>query len=119
MADPEQIYTEVLAAEQKKGSVAPVAEGRAKAARARAEHGSPHPTEPKWWPGAQPAFEGGNGAAPAEAPAEQPAEEPAEAPAEQPAAAAETDEAAPDNAPAEAAAEQPAAAAVPPAPDPA
>ncbi len=74
MADPEQIYQEVLTEEQQKGSAGPVAEGRAKAARARAEHGSPHPKEPKWWPGAQPQFEG-DGAAPA---AEEPAEEPEE-----------------------------------------
>jgi plastocyanin len=97
--DPEQVYAEVLQEEQQKGSSPPVAEGRAKAARARAEHGSPHPKEPKWWPGAQPHLEGGDGAAPAEveeaAPevvdepaAEAPAEPPVEAPAEQPAAAA-------------------------------
>lgn len=66
MADPEQIYAEVLSEEQGKGSAAPVAEGRAKAARARAEAGSPHPKEPKWWPGAQPHLEGGGGEAPAE-----------------------------------------------------
>ncbi|HWC13113.1 MAG TPA: cupredoxin domain-containing protein [Actinomycetota bacterium] len=60
MADPEEIYAEVLAEEQAKGSSAPVAEGRAKAARARAEAGSPHPKEPKWWPGAQPHLEGGD-----------------------------------------------------------
>lgn len=97
--DPEQIYAEVLQDEQQKGSSPPVAEGRAKAARVRAEHGSPHPKEPKWWPGAQPHLDGGDGAAPAaveeaaevaeqpaaEAPAEQPA---AQAPAEQPAAQA-------------------------------
>ncbi len=75
--DPEQIYQEVLQEEQQKGSAAPVAEGRAKAARARAEHGSPHPKEPKWWPGAQPHLEA-DGAAPQataevdEAPAEEP-----------------------------------------------
>jgi len=81
VADPEQMYSEVLAEEQSKGSAAPVAEGRAKAARARAEAGSPHPKEPKWWPGAQPHLEGGE--APAEAEAEA-AEEPAEAePAEE------------------------------------
>lgn len=88
MADPEQIYSEVLAEEQSKGSAAPVAEARAKAARARAEAGSPHPKEPKWWPGAQPHLEGGE--APAEAADEPEAEEtveeaaedtPAEAPA--------------------------------------
>jgi plastocyanin len=81
VADPEQIYSEVLAEEQSKGSAAPVAEGRAKAARARAEAGSPNPKEPKWWPGAQPHLGGGDGEAPAE-PAEEPAEavgEPAEA----------------------------------------
>ena len=86
-ADPEALYTEVLAEEQQKGVTPAVAEGRAKAARARAEQGSPHPKEPKWWPGAQPHLEGGDGAAPAEeeAPAEEPAEEEpaAEAPAEQ------------------------------------
>ncbi|MGH2752356.1 MAG: cupredoxin domain-containing protein [Actinomycetota bacterium] len=104
--DPEQIYQEVLQEEQQKGSAAPVAEGRAKAARSRAEHGSPHPKEPKWWPGSQPHLEGGDGAAAEEAPAEeavaqQPAaEEPAaeEPAAEEPAAeeaAAEEETAAP------------------------
>jgi plastocyanin len=89
--DPEQIYTEVLQEEQQKGSAAPVAEGRAKAARQRAVEGSPHPKEPKWWPGSQPHFEGGGEAAPAaeEAPAEEPVEEaaPAPEPEEAPAAA--------------------------------
>ena len=66
-ADPEALYKEVLAEEQGKGVTGAVAEGRAKAARARAEHGSPHPKEPKWWPGSQPHLEGGDGAAPAEA----------------------------------------------------
>lgn len=83
MADPEQIYSEVLTEEQGKGVSAPVAEGRAKAARARAEAGSPHPKEPKWWPGSQPHLEGGggDGAAPAEETAEEAAQdEPAEAP---------------------------------------
>ena len=74
MAEPEQIYQEVLTEEQGKGVSAPVAEGRAKAARARAEAGSPHPKEPKWWPGAQPHLEGGDAA-----PAEEAGEEPAEA----------------------------------------
>jgi plastocyanin len=115
--DPEQVYAEVLQEEQQKGSSPPVAEGRAKAARVRAEHGSPHPKEPKWWPGAQPHLEGDAGAAPAEveeaaaevveepaaeAPVEQPA---AEAPAEQPAAEAPAEQPA-----AQAPAEQPAAA---------
>jgi plastocyanin len=121
--DPEQIYQEVLAEEQKKGSAAPVAEGRAKAARSRAEHGSPHPKEPKWWPGSQPQYEGGDagGGEEAEEPvAEEPAaEEPAaeEPAAEEPAAEEETAEApAAEAAPAteaepEAPAEQPAAAA--------
>ncbi len=106
MADPEQIYTEVLQEEQGKGVSPAVAEGRAKAARVRAEHGSPHPKEPKWWPGAQPHLEGGDGAAPAEeAPAEEaaPAEEPA---AEEPAPAAEPAPAEP--APAEPAPAEPA-----------
>lgn len=83
MADPEQIYSEVLSEEQGKGVSAPVAEGRAKAARARAEAGSPHPKEPKWWPGSQPHLEGGggDGAAPADEPVEEAAQdEPAEAP---------------------------------------
>lgn len=91
MADPEQIYSEVLAEEQSKGSAAPVAEGRAKAAKARAEAGSPHPKEPKWWPGSQPHLEGGDGESGAEAEevVEETAEEPAEAPAaEAPAAEA-------------------------------
>ena len=65
-ADPEAIYQEVLQEEQGKGVTGAVAEARAKAARARAEHGSPHPKEPKWWPGAQPHLEGGDGAAPAD-----------------------------------------------------
>ena len=77
MVDPEQLYQEVLQEEQQKGSSAPVAEGRAKAARARAEAGSPHPKEPKWWPGAQPHLEGGDEPAADEAPAEEPAAEPA------------------------------------------
>jgi plastocyanin len=104
LADPEQLYQEVLQEEQQKGSAAPVAEGRAKAARARAEAGSPHPKEPKWWAGAQPHLEGGNGAAPAEEePAAEAEEEPVEeAPAEQPAAQAAEQ-------PAAQAAEQPAA----------
>jgi len=116
VADPEQIYQEVLQAEQAKGSSGPVAEGRAKAARARAEAGSPHPTEPKWWPGGQPHLEGGDGAeaAPEEAAEgepetqEQPAAvEPAE---EQPAAAEQPATEAPAEQPAtEAPAEQPAA----------
>jgi plastocyanin len=115
--DPEEAYQEVLQEEQAKGVSPPVAEGRAKAARVRAEHGSPHPKEAKWWPGSQPHFEG-DGAAPAEgeAPAEEapeeaeetpaPAEEApaAEAPAEQPAAEAPAEQPA-----AEAPAEQPAA----------
>ena len=66
-ADPEALYKEVLAEEQGKGVTGAVAEGRAKAARARAEQGSPHPKEPKWWAGAQPHLEGGDGAALAEA----------------------------------------------------
>ncbi|HJR45446.1 MAG TPA: cupredoxin domain-containing protein [Actinomycetota bacterium] len=78
MADPEEIYKEVLAEEQAKGSSAPVAEGRAKAARQRAHEGSPHPKEAKWWPGSQPQFEGGDGGG-AAAPAAEEAEEPAEA----------------------------------------
>jgi plastocyanin len=75
--DPEQIYAEVLSEEQQKGSAPAVAEGRAKAARARAEAGSPTPKEPKWWPGAQPHFEGGDGPAAEEAVEEPAVEEPA------------------------------------------
>ncbi|MGH2790570.1 MAG: hypothetical protein ACRDJ0_06245, partial [Actinomycetota bacterium] len=108
--DPEQIYQEVLQEEQKKGSSAPVAEGRAKSARARAEAGSPHPKEPKWWPGAQPHLEGGEAA---EEPAEETAaEEPAaeetvaEEPVEEPAA---EEPAAEEPAAEEPAAEEPAA----------
>ncbi|HEX2056889.1 MAG TPA: cupredoxin domain-containing protein [Actinomycetota bacterium] len=87
--DPEQIYQEVLSEEQGKGSPTAVAEGRAKAARQRAVHGSPHPKEPRWWPGSQPQFEGGDGAAPAPAAEEPAAEEPAaEEPAAEPAAEA-------------------------------
>jgi plastocyanin len=131
VAEPEQIYQEVLAEEQQKGSSAPVAEGRAKAARQRAIEGSPHPKEPKWWPGAQPHLEGGDGQV-AEAPVEEeaPAEEPAEAstveeaapaaeasaeeaPAPVAAAPAEAPAAAPAEAPAAAPAEAPAAAATP------
>ena len=113
--DPEQIYQEVLQEEQQKGSAPPVAEGRAKAARQRAIEGSPHPKEPKWWPGSQPHFEGGDGAAPAEAEAEEAVEEePTEAPAAEaePAAVAE-----PEPAPApEPAAAEPAVAATAAAP---
>ncbi|MQA99434.1 MAG: hypothetical protein GEU78_03950 [Actinobacteria bacterium] len=94
--DPEEIYQEVLTEEQQKGSAPAVAEGRAKAARARAELGSPHPKEPKWWPGAQPHLEGGGEAAEAEpAPVEAEAEEapapevPAAEPAPAPAAEAQ------------------------------
>ncbi len=61
--DPEQIYQEVLQEEQQKGSAAPVAEARAKAARQRAVQSSPHPKEPRWWAGSQPHFEGGGGTA--------------------------------------------------------
>jgi plastocyanin len=84
--DPEQVYSEVLADEQAKGSPSVVAEARAKAARQRAVHGSPHPKEPKWWPGAQPHLEGGDAAPAEEAPAAdaEPVEE--EAPASAPAA---------------------------------
>ena len=71
LVDPEQIYQEVLSEEQGKGSASAVAEGRAKAARQRARHGSPHPKEPRWWPGSQPQFEGGD-AAPAPAAEEEP-----------------------------------------------
>lgn len=118
MADPEEIYQEVLSEEQAKGSAPPVAEGRAKAARQRAVEGSPHPKEAKWWPGSQPQFEGGEAAA--EAPAEEEpaeAEAPAEEPAEAPAAEVET-EAAPPPAepvaePAELTQDQPAAPAEP------
>lgn len=118
MADPEEIYQEVLQEEQAKGSAAPVAEGRAKAARQRALEGSPHPKEAKWWPGSQPQFEGGEAAAPAE---EEPAEEEA-APAEEtveeaPAAEVETEAApAPEEtvaAPQELTRDQPAAPAEP------
>jgi plastocyanin len=121
--DPEQIYQEVLAEEQQKGSSAPVAEGRAKAARSRAEHGSPHPKEPKWWPGSQPQFEGGDAGAGDEAPAEEAEEPVAEEPVAEEPAAEETavEEPAAEAAPApepepQAPAEQPAAAAPAPAP---
>ena len=88
MADPEQIYSEVLAEEQAKGSASPVAEARAKAARQRAVHGSPHPKEPKWWPGSQPQFEGGEAAPAAEEPEEEVAVEEEAPAAETPAAEA-------------------------------
>jgi plastocyanin len=117
--DPEQIYQEVLQEEQGKGVSPQVAEGRAKAARVRAEHGSPHPKEARWWPGSQPQFEGGDGAAPAEveapaAEAEPVEEAPAEpAPAEpapaEPAAQAPAEAPAAEQPAAEAPAEQPAA----------
>lgn len=86
--DPEEIYQEVLKEEQSKGSAAPVAEGRAKAARQRAAEGSPHPKEPKWWPGSQPHFEGGGGESPEaeDAEAEGTEAEPEEAVEEAPAA---------------------------------
>jgi plastocyanin len=126
LADPEQIYQEVLQEEQQKGSSGPVADGRAKAARVRAEHGSPHPKEPRWWPGAQPHFEGGDGAAPvtevaepeaAEEPAAEAPAEPAAEPAEPPAATTPAAEPAPAPAPATTApAEAPAAASAAPAP---
>jgi plastocyanin len=96
--DPEEFYQEVLKEEQQKGSAPAVAEGRAKAARVRAEQGSPHPKEAKWWPGAQPHLEGGDAGEAEAAPAE--AEE---APAEAPAA----EEAAPEPAPAPAVEAQP------------
>lgn len=88
MADPEQIYQEVLAEEQQKGSSPPVAEGRAKAARQRAHEGSPHPKEPKWWPGAQPHLEGGEAAAEAAPEAEPEEAAPEPEPAAEPAAEA-------------------------------
>jgi plastocyanin len=142
VADPEQMYQEVLEEERQKGSSPAVAEGRAKAARVRAELGSPHPKEPKWWPGAQPHLEGEEAVAAeapaAEAPAEEaPAEEaPAEeAPAEEaappaepapvetaPQPAAEAPAEPPAEAPAQPAAEapaQPEATTAPPAPEPA
>ena len=114
MAEPEQIYEEVLQEEQKKGASPVVAEARAKAARARAEHGSPHPKEARWWPEAQPHLDDGGAAR--ETPAAEPAaasaeaeasaaEAPAaEAPAaEAPAGAAPAAQAAPSEAPVEAA----------------
>ena len=92
MADPEQLYQEVLAEEQGKGVSPAVAEGRAKAARARAEQGSPHPKEPKWWSGAQPHLEGGGGGEEGEAEAEA-ADEPT---AEEATADVQADEVEPD-----------------------
>lgn len=106
--DPEQVYQEVLKEEQGKGVSGAVAEGRAKAARVRAEHGSPHPKEAKWWPGSQPHLE--EGAAEAEVAEEPAAEAPAEetAPAEEPAPEAPVQEApAPAEAPAPEAAPAP------------
>ena len=115
--DPEQIYQEVLQEEQKKGSSPPVAEGRAKAARQRAIEGSPHPKEPKWWPGSQPHLEGGD-AAPAAEVEEAPAgeAEPVEEAAPEPVAAEEEEPAA---APAPAPAPEPVAAEAAPEPEPA
>ena len=92
MADPEEIYQEVLKEEQGKGVSPAVSEGRAKAAQKRAEEGSPHPKEPRWWPGAQPHLEGGEAGDEDEAPAEEAAPEEA-APAQEPAAAAPVEEA--------------------------
>jgi plastocyanin len=118
--DPEQIYAEVLSEEQQKGSAPAVAEGRAKAARARAEAGSPHPKDPKWWPGAQPQFEGGGAPAADEEVAEAapepepPAPVEAPGPVEVPAPVAEA-----PPAPAEAPAPAPAPAAPEAAPQPA
>ena len=140
--DPEQIYQEVLQEEKGKGVSPAVAEGRAKAARQRAVHGSPHPKEAKWWPGAQPHLDDGEGPAAEEEPTEQPeAEEPeaeeqpaeeqpaaaakeapaAEAPAEQPAAQEQPAAEAPAEQPAAAQAPQPAPTgiAAPPVPTPA
>lgn len=115
MADPEQIYSEVLAEEQAKGSASAVAEGRAKAARQRAHEGSPHPKEPKWWPGSQPQFEGGEAAPAAEAePEEEVASEEEAAPAaEAPAAEAAPAPAEPVAAPPELTRDQPEAPAQP------
>ena len=107
--DPEQIYQEVLSEEQAKGSPSGIAEGRAKAARQRAIHGSPHPKEPRWWPGSQPQFEGGEAAAPAEP-------EPVAEAAPEPEPAAEAAAAEAPAAEAPAAEAQPAAAAVATAP---
>jgi plastocyanin len=124
--DPEQVYAEVLSEEQQKGSSPGVAEGRAKAARARAQAGSPTPKEAKWWPGAQPHLEGGEAPAAAEeapvaeAPvAEAPVAEPvaATAPPVEEAPAAEPPAAAPTPPPAAPVPQEPAAAA--PAPPPA
>jgi plastocyanin len=105
--DPEQIYQEVLSEEQAKGSPSAVAEARAKAARQRAVHGSPHPKEPRWWPGSQPQFEGGD--APAAAAPEPEVEE--EAAPEPEAPAAEAPAATPPDLGDESQSEQPAAAA--------
>jgi plastocyanin len=108
VSDPEAIYAEVLTEEQGKGVTPVVAEGRAKAARQRAHEGSPHPKEPKWWPGSQPHLEGGE-AAPAAEVAEVPDEVVEETPAPEPVPqeAAPVAEAAP---PPAAAAPEPAAA---------
>lgn len=118
--DPEQIYQEVLQEEQQKGSSPPVAEGRAKAARQRAVHGSPHPKEAKWWEGAQPHLEGGapDSEAEEEAPeeevedeasAEEETPEPEAAPEPEQPAAEETASAEPAAVAEEQPAEQPAA----------
>ena len=121
--DPEQIYQEVLQEEQGKGVSGAVAEGRAKAARVRAEHGSPHPKEPSWWPGSQPHLEGDGAAAEAteeaaveEAETAAPTEEVAEAPAEEAPAEAPATEAPAEAPAAQAPAEAPAAEAPAPAP---
>lgn len=120
MADetPQQIRERVLAEELAKGSDPRVAEGRAKAAEMRAQHGLPIDPEQSWR--ALLEREGGSPAAQAEAAASEPAAAPAEAAAPEPAQAppAEAEAAAaPDVS--EAAAAQPAPAAAPaPAPSP-
>jgi menaquinol-cytochrome c reductase cytochrome b/c subunit len=77
MPTPDEVYEQVLAEEQAKGSSPAVAQGRAKAARVRAQRGSANPATPD--PSTAPAPQRGERAA-AEAPrpaAEQPAEQPA------------------------------------------
>ena len=86
MPTPDEVYEQVLAEEQAKGSSPAVAQGRAKAARVRAQRGSANPAKPD--PSTAPAPQRGERAA-SEPAAEQPAEQPA-AEAARPAAAAAT-----------------------------
>jgi menaquinol-cytochrome c reductase cytochrome b/c subunit len=89
MPTPDEVFEQVLAEEQAKGSSPAVAQGRAKAARVRAQRGSATPAKPD--PSTAPAPQRGEGPAAAPQPAaEQPAAQPAAEPAEPAAATATT-----------------------------